>query len=67
MNMPVREDELLLWEAVESGEKVRTAHVRLGIPVRRAYRLVCKWSSQGRYDWGVAWDLGWSTSSYQSE
>lgn len=59
MNMPKRDDEVQLWAAVEAGETVREARVRLGIPSGRAYYLCCKWARKGIYEWGTVHDLGW--------
>lgn len=60
MNMPKHADEIALWNAlVEHDEKPRYAAQRLGIPWRRVYYIVSKWSDKGLYEWGTSADLGW--------
>lgn len=50
-----------MWEALLSGEMPRDAGERLDIPPNRVHYLCEKWARQGRYDYGVAHDLGWPT------
>ena len=59
MNMPRRPDEDKLWAAVLAGERPRDAGRRLGMPPRRVIYLCEKWTTQGRYDYGVSADMGW--------
>lgn len=67
MSMPKRDDEVALWAAFgTNGEPYRwprDAAVALGIPYGRAEYLCNKWSRQGRYEYGVAAQLGWKVEN----
>ena len=52
-------DEKRLWSALLDGEKPRQAGIRLGINAKRVVSLCIKWTDQGKYNYGVAADLGW--------
>lgn len=56
----MKPDELALWEAAVAGEWPRIAGLRLGIHPKRIIYLCEKWARQGRYDFGVSPDLGWT-------
>jgi hypothetical protein len=59
--MPIGDDEAQLWERVLARERPRDAGAELGIHPKRVIALCLKWSRQGRYDYGVAADMGWPT------
>lgn len=67
MNMPPRDDERMLWAAVQAGGKPRYAGFDLGIPPDRIVYLCEKWSRQGKYEYGTSIDLGWTVSSVATE
>ena len=47
---------------MEAGEWPRDAAARLGIPEKRKMYICEKWIRQGKYECGVATDLGWAFS-----
>lgn len=59
----MKPDELELWAAVEVGEFPRDAALRLNMPRNRMLALCRKWSLKGKYEYGVALDLGWKVEA----
>jgi hypothetical protein len=60
--MPVRQDEIDLWNSFGPGTKYlypREAVDAMGMNHNRAYYLFCKWADQGRFEWGVSPFVGW--------
>jgi hypothetical protein len=69
MNMPMREDESLLWLSFglnAEHDTPRSAGRALGIAPRRVEYLCEKWARKGWYDYGVAHDLGWKVTAHES-
>lgn len=63
---PPRPDETGLWKLVhECGVKPRHGAGIMGMNHKRLWYLCEKWSRQGKYDYGVSCDLGWSVERHQ--
>lgn len=62
---PPRQDETDLWMLVhDCGVKPRNGARIMGMHPKRLLYLCEKWSRQGKYDYGVSADLGWSKRRY---
>ena len=62
----MRDDEKALLKAFSNSKdkypRIRDIAVLLGMPEKRLYYIVCKWSRKGNYEWGTNHDLGWLTN-----
>ena len=59
----MKSDELQFLKLLQErdGLTVRDLIQESGIPPKRCWHLLSKWTRKGWYDWGVNIDLGWLT------
>lgn len=55
----MKSDEAALWEKVVAGERPEPAAAALGMPWKRLLYLLDKWTTQGKWDYGVHPTQGW--------